>query len=112
MLKWEVLVFSFHLYENGRGGRMDGRGTSYYMAMESWEKVAWMNLVLWTPSGYPFGINHQKTQKTTACKAFLTCLAVLVLVPDEQQQKQLWDVKVSFLLLQIGPHLLLILPGV
>ena len=46
MLKWEVLVFSFHLYENGRGGRMDGRGTSYYMAMESWEKVARVNLVL------------------------------------------------------------------
>ena len=87
MLKWEVLVFSFHLYENGRGGRMDGRGTSYYMAMESWEKVARVNLVLWTPSGYPFGINHQKTQKTTTCKAFSTCLAVLVLVLDQQQQK-------------------------
>ena len=44
MLKWEVLVFSFHLYENGRGGRMDGRGTSYYMVMESWEK----KLLEWT----------------------------------------------------------------
>ena len=112
MLKWEVLVFSFHLYENGRGGRMDGRGTSYYMAMESWEKVARVNLVLWTPSGYPFGINHQKTRKTPRCKAFSTCLAVLVLVLDQQQRKLCWDAKVSFLMLQIDPNLLLILPGV
>ena len=64
------------------------------------------------PPGYPFAINQQKTRKTPRCKAISTSLAVLVSVPDQQQQKQLWDVKVTSLMLQIGPHLLLMLPGV
>ena len=64
------------------------------------------------PSGYPFGINHQKMRKAPRCKAFTTCTAVLVLVLDQQQRKLCWDAKVSFLMLRIDPNLLLILPGV